>query len=264
MGLLAAGVAIGVAHLVAGFVSREASPVVAVGSAAIDLTPEWLKSFAIRTFGEQDKLVLLGGIGVFLVIVAVVLGIVSVRRKVVGLVGLGVFGALGVVASLTRPTASLVDALPSIVGAAAGAFTLIGLHARLPYGEGAGEEEAAEPIGVERRRFLMGGLAAVGAALAAGGVGQLLSRRFAADESRAAVTIPQAADVAAPAPAGAELGVEGLTPFYTPNDDFYRVDTALIVPAVATEDWSLLVHGMVDRELTFGFDQLIGPRSDRA
>ena len=64
MGLLSAGVAIGVAHLVAGFIAREASPVVAVGSAFIDLTPEWLKSFAIRTFGESDKLVLLAGIDV--------------------------------------------------------------------------------------------------------------------------------------------------------------------------------------------------------
>ena len=68
MGLLSAGVAIGVAQLVAGFVSREASPVVAVGSAAIDLTPEWLKAFAIRTFGEQDKTVLLAGIGAVLAI----------------------------------------------------------------------------------------------------------------------------------------------------------------------------------------------------
>ena len=258
MGVLSAGVAIGVAQLVAGFVSREASPVVAVGSAAIDRTPEWLKSFAIRTFGEQDKLVLLGGIGVFLFIVAVVLGIVSVRRRVVGLVGLGVFGALGVAAALTRPTASIIDALPSIVGAGAGALTLVGLHARLPDGDGSADAEASVPIGVERRRFLMGGLAAVGAALAAGGLGQLLSRRFAADESRAAVSIPSAADVAAPAPAGADLGIDGLSPFFTPNADFYRVDTALIVPAVATEDWSLRVHGMVDRELTFDFEQLIG------
>ena len=134
---------------------------------------------------------LLGGIGVFLFIVAVVLGIASVRRRVVGLVGLGVFGALGVAAALTRPTASIIDALPSIVGAGAGALTLVGLHARLPDGDGSADAEPSVPIGVERRRFLMGGLAAVGAALAAGGLGQLLSRRFAADESRAAVSIPK-------------------------------------------------------------------------
>ena len=78
----------------------------------------------------------------------------------------------------------------------------------------------------------------MGAAVVAGGLGQMISRRFAADESSAAVTIPEAADVAAPAPAGADFGIEGLSPFFTPNDVFYRVDTALLVPAVAAEDWS--------------------------
>ena len=42
----------------------------------------------------------------------------------------------------------------------------------------------------------------------------------------------------------------GLSPFITPNDDFYRVDTALLVPAVKAEDWQLRIHGMVERELT--------------
>ena len=210
MGLLSAGaVAIGVAHLVASFVSREASPVVAVGSSAIDLTPEWLKSFAIRTFGSQDKVVLLGGIGVVLAIIAVVLGIASVHRRIVGLIGLAVFGALGVVASLTRPTSSLIDALPSVVGAGAGALTLIWLHGRLPHDGAVADGDASGPaIGVERRRFLLGGLAAAGAAVVAGGLGQMFSRRFAADESRAAVTIPGAADIADVAPAGADFGIE--------------------------------------------------------
>ncbi len=85
----------------------------------------------------------------------------------------------------------------------------------------------------------------------------MFARRFAADESRAAVTIPDAADLAAVTPAGVDLGVEGLSPFFTPNDAFYRVDTALIVPAVAAEDWSLRVFGMVDRELTIDFEQLV-------
>ena len=39
-----------------------------MGGAAVDASPEWLKSFAIRTFGEQDKMALLIGIGVVLTI----------------------------------------------------------------------------------------------------------------------------------------------------------------------------------------------------
>ncbi|MGH2540618.1 MAG: hypothetical protein ACRDGK_08870, partial [Actinomycetota bacterium] len=99
LGLTSAGVALGVAHLIAALVGGETSPVVAVGSAAIDLTPEWLKSFAIRTFGEQDKLVLLVGIGAVVTVLAVALGIASVRRPRTGLVGLTVLGAVGALAA---------------------------------------------------------------------------------------------------------------------------------------------------------------------
>jgi len=43
----------------AGISNPDASPIVAIGQAFIDATPEWLKSFAIRTFGSHDKAALL-------------------------------------------------------------------------------------------------------------------------------------------------------------------------------------------------------------
>lgn len=55
MGLLAAGVAIGVGELVAAGVRPQAAPVIAVGGAAVDRTPRALKEFAVRQFGENDK-----------------------------------------------------------------------------------------------------------------------------------------------------------------------------------------------------------------
>ena len=58
IGLIAGGLAIGVAHLVAGIVNPQASPVITIGKAVIDATPEWLKRWAIRTFGQNDKAVL--------------------------------------------------------------------------------------------------------------------------------------------------------------------------------------------------------------
>jgi DMSO/TMAO reductase YedYZ molybdopterin-dependent catalytic subunit len=58
-------------------------------------------------------------------------------------------------------------------------------------------------------------------------------------------------------PAGADLGIDGVSPFVTPNGDFYRIDTALIVPQVRTDGWTLRVHGMVDRELELTFDDLL-------
>ncbi len=261
LGLASAGVALGVAHLVAAFVGGSSSPIVAVGSASIDRTPEWLKSFAIRTFGEQDKLVLLVGIGVVVTLLAIALGIASLRRPRTGLVGLAVLGAVGALAALTRPGATAADALPALAGAAAGAFTLVRLQRRwtgaTPTPDEVGDDRDTHPLdAVARRRFLVAGGVALGVAAAAGALGQFLSRRKQADASRAAVTLPAPAEPSPAASSGAELGVDGLSPFYTPNADFYRVDTALIVPSVTAEDWRLRVHGMVEREISLDFEQL--------
>jgi DMSO/TMAO reductase YedYZ molybdopterin-dependent catalytic subunit len=59
-------------------------------------------------------------------------------------------------------------------------------------------------------------------------------------------------------PAGAELDVPGLSPLFTPNADFYRVDTALTVPAIDPSTWRLVVDGMVDRRIELSFDDLVG------
>ena len=44
----------------------------------IDATPEWLKSWAIRTFGQNDKAVLVAGICLVLAVVALALGVLSI------------------------------------------------------------------------------------------------------------------------------------------------------------------------------------------
>ena len=53
------------------------------------------------------------------------------------------------------------------------------------------------------------------------------------------------------------VGVDGIAPFVTPNADFYRIDTALTVPQVPTEGYELRVTGMVERELSLSFDELL-------
>ena len=98
------------------------------------------------------------------------------RRPQVGLAGLGVFGAIAV-AALTRPTASAVDALPATAGAAAGALALVLVRRRLlAVGDdgaaASGDTRATNADGVPRRRFLVGTSVAFGVAAAAGVVGQ--------------------------------------------------------------------------------------------
>jgi DMSO/TMAO reductase YedYZ molybdopterin-dependent catalytic subunit len=258
LGIVTAGMATGVAHLVAGIVNPEADPVVTVGQAAIDASPEWLKSFAIRTFGSNDKTALLIGIGTVLLAIAVALGIAGAagRWKVAaaGLLGLGI---LGVVTALSRPAGDVADAVPALIGTGAAAATFAALRAPLTAGDDAGPTTVASPPGpVDRRRFLVTAGAGVVVAAVAGGAGRLLARRFRADASRAAVRIPTPAGVGA-TPGGVNLDVPGLPPFITPNDRFYRVDTAILVPSLTAEDWRLRVHGMVDREIELTYAQLV-------
>ena len=252
-GLVAALVALGAAELFAALVRPQASPVVAVGGSVVDAAPAWLKSFAIRTFGTNDKPVLIGSILAVLLLLSLVTGALAVRRPVIGVAGVGLLGLVGAAAAVGRPDAQPLDPLPSVVGAVAGVVVLLMVLRPVA------ESDPSQPLADEsRRRVLVTVLWAVAAGVAAGTVGRLVSgRRGDVTASRAAVRLPEPASPAPAVPPGSELAIDGLTPFRTPNEDFYRVDTALVVPQVAAEGWTLRVHGMVDRELELTFDDLL-------
>jgi DMSO/TMAO reductase YedYZ molybdopterin-dependent catalytic subunit len=278
-GILAAGVALGVAELVAVAIGPTSSPVVAVGQGVIRLTPEWAKEFAIRTFGEQDKVALVSGTFILLAIAAFVLGLVAVRWRRAGLVGVALFGAVGAVAALAQPGAGPATVIPSLVGAVAGIVALAALARQFggvaptgPAGEGPVEDAAtAAPAGsllsrymqdrkgpgFNRRGFLISSGAALAVAVAAGGAGRrLLQQRFDVAGARAALRLPAPKSAAPALPAGVDLELAQLTPFVTPNRDFYRVDTAIVLPQVDPDTWQLRIHGRVRRELTLTFDEL--------
>ncbi|HET6503588.1 MAG TPA: molybdopterin-dependent oxidoreductase [Amycolatopsis sp.] len=245
IGVLALAAALGVGHLVAGFVGFSASPYLAVGNAAIDLTPAWLKNFAIGAFGTQDKTALLAGMAVVMVLLAMVAGLVSRTRSLPGQLLIGVFGLVGVVAVYTRPDVGQLALLAPLVSLATGVLVFRGLHRAAL---------ARSTWSPSRRRFLFTGVA-VGAGLA-GGVGQWRASSADAEYSRAAVGPLVPARTAPPIPADADFAKFGTPTFLTGNQDFYRVDTALIVPQLRAEDWTLRIHGMVDRELTYSYADL--------
>ncbi|MET9903388.1 molybdopterin-binding oxidoreductase, partial [Streptomyces sp. NPDC006446] len=131
-GVLAGFAALAVAEAVSALVRPEAGPVVAVGGAAIDRTPPSVKDWAIRHFGTDDKLVLQLGILVVLALFACALGVLAVRRRRAGALGVLLFGVIGGAAALTRPdSTSWTDALPSATGALCGALFLYALAGRL-------------------------------------------------------------------------------------------------------------------------------------
>ena len=294
-GVLAAAVAIGAAQLVAGLTAPASSPVLAVGQAAIDLTPLPVKDFAISAFGTADKTVLLGGILVVLALYAAVVGIVAVRRLAFGMWGLGLFALIGLWAALTRPGSTAEYIWPTLAGAAAGAFTLARLAAAagrlsarpairpapapapdtltppdLPVPPAASEpgtsssftflpnpDDQGPPRGPARRRFLVGSGIAAAAAVAGTIGGRELATRRDVTLARAALRLPRPTVAAPPLPPGSDLHIPGLSSFITPNGSFYRVDTALLLPQVDPATWQLRIHGMVQREVTITFAQLL-------
>jgi DMSO/TMAO reductase YedYZ molybdopterin-dependent catalytic subunit len=277
-GLLAAGVALGVAELVAGLIGPGSSPVVAVGNAAIALAPEPVKEFAIRTFGSNDKPALVTGTLIVIALYAVAVGLVALRHRRAGEIGVLLFGLVGIVAALTRPAGTTLDGLPSFVGAVVGVVALRVLIAPLrrpvaapeipatasrsagdqPAEERPAEDAPAEQLprertGVDRRGFLVSGAVAVGVAVVAGGGGRLLQRRFDVATEREALTLPRPASPAPALPAGADLAprVPGLTPLVTSGSSFYRVDTAITVPQIRPSSYRLALTGRFGRRRTF-------------
>jgi DMSO/TMAO reductase YedYZ molybdopterin-dependent catalytic subunit len=129
---------------------------------------------------------------------------------------------------------------------------------RGPRGDLRGLQDDGETAGPpDRRRFLIAGAGAAAVAAVAGGVGDKLLGRFSVASSRAAVRLPAPAVRAPAVPAGTELRIPGLTPFFTSNSSFYRVDTDLVLPQVAPETWTLRIDGMVDHELDISFAELL-------
>ncbi|GHJ51604.1 oxidoreductase [Nonomuraea sp. TT08I-71] len=292
-GVTAAVVAIGVAEPVAVFTGPRSAPLIAVGGLVVDAVPEPLKQFAIAVFGRYDKVALLVGTAVLLTAIAALLGVLAARRLWLGLAGIAAFAALGVAAALTRAGADAYDALPSLVGGGLGAVTLWafvagplagdaapgttrrpapaepvppaptspapppGIAALAPDESPAGWEPLEPGDHESRRRFLRGVGLLAGTAAVAGLGGHWLAGQRGVSVARRAVKLPAPVAPAPPLPAGADLSLTRLAPFVTPNREFYRIDTALVVPQVDPATWRLRIHGRVRNPIELSFDDLL-------
>ena len=256
-GLLAAGLTLASAHLVAALVSPGSAPVVAVGDAFIDVVPGWLKDLAIAAFGVNDKTALLVGMGLVLAGLAAVAGILALRSRAAGTAVVLALGAVGAVAAATRPDAPVLAVVPSLVGMAAGIIALRRLVDRLD-GRATARGASTPTRGADRRSFLQAAVLVVvtsAVAVAAGSVvgGVSGGGRAARDVLR----LPRPARTAPPLPPGAQSMAPGVVDVVTRNDDFYRIDTALTVPQVDPSTWELRVHGLVEQEVTLTFAELL-------
>lgn len=265
-GLLAAALALGVSELLSGFGRTVPSLVASVGTAVIDLGPTWLVDLGIDVFGTSDKPALVVGTVILTLLAGLYVGARARRLPwlpVVAFVGFGLVGA----AAVTRdPLAS--NSAGLIVAAVTVATGLLTLRWLLRAIDGrvrpvvgaliASQSDNPAPLVLaapgSRREFLARAGVVAGIAAVTPLAGRRLRDRFAVEEIRSGIEIASATPAEATA---AGLDVAGLTPLYTPNDDFYRIDTALVVPQVNPADWSLRITGAVEEEISIDYDELL-------
>lgn len=255
-GVAAAAVSLGVAELAGIPFGARANARTAIGSAVVDLTPGPVKEWAIQTLGSLDKLFLSFAVLVAIATIAAIAGTLETQRRPVGSATIGAAGVIGCVAVLSRQGATLLDTIPTIVGAACGVAALRLLTRRFwPDSKDAeGGADHDEPD-TSRRALVMFGVFAFGMVSGvAGAIATRLAHSVAGD--RKALTLPLPRKSAPPIPADVQPKGVALPSFITANHDFYRVDTALSVPQLSRTDWRLRIHGMVDREATYSFADL--------
>jgi DMSO/TMAO reductase YedYZ molybdopterin-dependent catalytic subunit len=272
-GIVSALVALGVGELMAGLVVGAPSPVASVGTALIDYAPPGSKEVVVSLFGTNDKPALELMVAAVVLLIGAGIGILARTRSTLAMAAIAGVVAIGFLAALRLPATSLSMAAISAALQAGLAILVLNLllasassaareadapaarEADAPAASGAGahERDTGSPA---RRVFLLQALGLGALAIIGGGLGRRLLENRAAQVTTADAEIPQAVEPAPSVGPDASFQVAGLGPVVTPNDTFYRIDTALITPAVDLASWQLKVTGMVDREVTLTFAEL--------
>jgi DMSO/TMAO reductase YedYZ molybdopterin-dependent catalytic subunit len=260
-GAVAVGAALATGELLAGLLAGVPSPLLAVARFFVDIQPPGAKDLVVGLFGTADKV----AFQVFIVVVALVIGAIvgriAAKQPDVAAAVIALFVAGGFLASLRDPDASgALAAATAAVEAAVGIGLLRRLVA-LAQPEPGPRDGGTPSMPDWRRRSLLqaGGAIAIGSLFAAA-LGRYLleGQRTPTAQEGGLPTAPKPASLPAGSDiATADLTAAGLTPIVVPNDEFYRIDTAFVVPTVDRATWTLKVTGLVDREITLTYDQLV-------
>ncbi|MCX6535624.1 MAG: molybdopterin-dependent oxidoreductase [Actinobacteria bacterium] len=233
-----------------------------MGSEFIDHTPKWLKILAIQLFGTSDKVVLKVGMISTIAGFALVSGAIARRNRNRGLMMIALFGLLGGAVSSNRPSQSVIAFIPSLFGAAIGCWalsklsTFISQHDRPIKTPG----ESRAPLGWDRRRFISTASKTVLISGIFNAVASRLENNKISDiRNSAPESLPEVLTnkilTSTDTPLGTQIFNE--TPFITPNQDFYRIDTALSLPRINIKTWKLNIGGMVKTPLTLSYQDLL-------
>jgi DMSO/TMAO reductase YedYZ molybdopterin-dependent catalytic subunit len=252
---------IAVSHAVTNALNARATPIQAVAEVIIAKTPGGVAESLIQVVGRKDKPILVAGVTVGIIALGALAGVLSQRSRMAANLVFLLMGVVALAALMSRPGFTSA----SIVPLAAGVVTWLLVSAFLidaaPVSTGSTSREVSavreedSTSGDTRRGFLLKAGVVAAASLAIAASGRLFGRsRRAVETSRRLLRLPVGPGGA---PADAELGLPQLTPWRVSNDDFYRIDTALVLPAISPTEWHLRIHGMVDREITLTYQDLL-------
>ncbi len=262
-GALAAGVAIAVTELLAGVIPGAPSLVTAIGTLVISLQPPGAKDVVVSLFGTNDKVALNLGIVIAALAVATAAGVLAGRRFWLGASVFVAFGVVALIAGVGQPLASPPFAVANaVLAVVTGLITLwallrLGPHARVGDASSARSAAGAAMPDWDRRRLLIASAGTLGSVVVVGQFGRMLVEAGHPTGIVSTSRLPATLDGVPPLTADQTLPMPGVTPLVMPSDEFYRIDTALLVPRVDVATWQLEVSGMVDRPLTFSYDDLL-------
>lgn len=250
LGIVAVGGGLALAQLFASLKSNLNAPVVSIGNRVIDHVPASLKQFAIRTFGVDDKQALVITIYTVVLILAVLIGHAYFSgKKRLALSIVVVMTLIGAAASLLDANSGVLSLIPSLVCGGTTLWLLRVLDSRT----NTTESEDGE---LNRRELLktMGFIAAgsAGAVFA----GNFFHTHASAQLKRLNIVLPKALKFLPPPPTDPALNTPGLSKLFTPNKEFYRIDTAIIVPNINIDTWRLRIDGLVDKAVEFTYKEL--------
>lgn len=234
-----------------------------------------MKIRAVDWFGTNDKQALRIGMVVTISVLALGVGFLARRRPKFGPFAIGVFGVIGAVVAIGRPDQDLKSAVPALVGALLGSVVIWYLINIIRQADPAQSISGPSrtPKNWDRRRFVQVTVtSAIGAIAGAAWARRMEHQRLADIVSTTPKELPPVAtngffggEIVSAAPEiPADATLSPTTPFVTPNNAFYRIDTALSMPRIRLDTWTVEINGRVDNPLRLTCDDLLArPQIER-
>jgi len=279
-GIASAALAIAFGELVASITNKTTSLILAVGEFIVDITPGDVVRTSIETLGNSQKIVLLTVITILALLFGGLLGVLSLKQPEMSYSLFILFGVFGGWTLNRDPLTSTVAALSvSALATLIGVSTFFLLNTVLDRSVNADFEDPTHRY-ADRRQFLNW---AAGISVAAGtmtGVGRLLLKDDTVQNIRENIVLPdteekndqrgsnnttsESSSLNATPPEETGLlsfsemnEIEGISPYITSNNDFYRIDTALRVPTIEPADWNLTVDGLVNNPYELSYEEIL-------